>query len=1194
MDYFNDTWKVLDKYFQTEYFLTNHHIDSYNDFVENKFKNTIKVLNPFVNIKDEYRISVYIGGINGDKITTKKHTYNDKNILPNIARLYNLTYSFSIYTDILVRYEKINGKDYELVKDVMFDNYRIGSIPIMLHSSMCILSNKPKEDLRELGECVYDQGGYFIIDGKEKVIVAQERIVTNRIFINPSKDPAYSYQALIRCIAEDKPLFPKTLNVFVNHKDKKNNPNSILITVPGFRDTKIPVFVLFKAFGIESDKKIIELINPDDNPSVIEFLRYSIVHCGNLGVFNQKDAFNYLTGYTDYNNIVKTKYVLIDDLFPNMGENFRNKALFLGLMMNKLIKVVLEIKKPSDRDNYIYKRVDTSGFLISNLFTKYYNQFRNIIRKHIDRQYYYGPWKNSGSIAELVNDGNMKYIFQTSIIEDGFKKSLKGNFGVSMVEDDNDDDSKKEIVQDLNRISYLSFMSHLRRVNTPLDPTAKVVAPHRLHPSQWGIICPCESPDGGSIGLLKNFAIMTRITFDNNSKYIIDCLNDNNLISLFMSNDEIIKNYTKIFVNGSFVGFHEKPNQLFRILKLLKRNSYINIYTSISWHIFDNEIIILTEAGRCCRPLYVVYNNKLLIEDYFKDKKKIEWDSLINKNNNHLLDHYVNPFSIGKTIEDLEKEQCPIEYIDVEETNCSKIAMYPSWKYTVDYCEIHPSTIFGILTHNIPLANYNQAPRNIFSGAQGKQAIGCYATNFNDRIDTMAYVMDYPQKCLLNTRYCEYLNLNHLPNGQNLILAFMTYSGYNMEDAIIINKSSIERGLFNITYYKNIIETEEKTKNQEEVILFNNPHNIIDQGLNLQQIKWADYSKLDSNGMPKLNTFIKENDAIIGKTKITTIVKENKDSIFSEQIKEEIYSDRSLIADKTISGKIDKVFVFKNDEDLNVAKIRFRKARVPELGDKACSRMAQKGIIGGIIPIENMPYTKDGIVPDIIINPHAIPSRMTMAHLLEMLIGKYACIKGTTVDGTPFNNNNYDSLYDELETHGYEKHGNEILYNGLTGDQIDCKIFIGPIFYERLKHMTQDKINYRQLDIATIQNLENKPEILKTSQVNVLTHQPVKGRGNNGALRIGEMERDSILSHGSIQFLKESLMERSDKYQWKYQDINDNLMNIETPYAFKQFVHEVNALGVDMKFSKEEIHEDDYEDDQSGNEEYENEDERLI
>jgi DNA-directed RNA polymerase II subunit RPB2 len=739
-----------------------------------------------------------------------------------------------------------------------------------------------------------------------------------------------------------------------------------------------------------------------------------------------------------------------------------------------------------------------------------------------------------------------------------------------MVEEQQDaDDIKQGIVQDLSRISYLGFISHLRRVNTPMDPTAKIIAPHRLHTSQWGIMCPCESPDGASIGLLKNMAIMCHITYDSSPAPIMNYLEELEMIKIH--NVRNIDTPTKVFVNNNWVGIHQDTPTLFRALKLLKRNGLIDKYTSISWNIAEDELHLLTEAGRCTRPLYCYDNNKLLIESYLKTK--FDWQDLISTS-----DKYGQPLATlfpGKSIKSiitiLEKSQAPIEFLDVEETNTTLIAM-DNTKLSPrhSHCEIHPSTILSVVTHNIPLANHNQAPRNIFSGAQGKQAIGCYATNYNDRIDTMSYVLNYPQKCLVNTRFCEYLNLNTLPNGENLIVAIATYTGYNMEDSIIMNKTSVERGMFNLTYFKNHVEKEEVNAKENEALVFMNP-----LSLPMEQIKWANYSNLDANGLPKLNTYIEEGDAIIGKAKVKSEMIEDpnlENNLFGARVKKEVYSDRSVIADKTVSGIVDRVFIYMDDENLKTCKIRFRKTRTPELGDKCCSRMAQKGVIGMLIPHENMPFTRDGIVPDIIINPHAIPSRMTVGHLLETLLGKIGALHGTCIDGTPFNNNDYTPLYDMLQNkYGMQRHGNEIMYNGMYGTQMETEIFIGPTFYERLKHMVSDKINYRQVNLRTIYN-NKKETILKDAPVSAITRQPTKGRGNNGGLRIGEMEKDSILSHGMLGFLKESMMERSDKFEYildnddcsilnkKHGDLN--VSKVATPFAFKQFVHEMIGMGI--------------------------------
>ena len=1450
MDFYKDTWYILDEYFKTSYFLTKHHLDSYNDFVSNKLINTIRVLNPFLVLKgkgtdNEHEINVYIGGKDAKEVYINKPTIfengEQRPMYPNEARLRDMTYKSDIYAEIIVEYS-INGD--KITKS--YGKLWIGSIPIMLHSHLCILHNQPPAILGEMGECIYDQGGYFIVDGKEKVIVAQERIVTNKIFINKSKDNKYSYEGLIRCTSEENPLFPKTMHLYI-HRDRfesiKNNesteegeaegegeaeegdeieeevrskkskhPNAIVISSPNISNV-IPIFILFRALGVENDKDIIKMVVPDiedpNNKVIVDFLRHSVIHGADM--YSQEEALKYIANFVEYKHVDHVKHVLINDVFPNVGKEFRNKAFFLGHIVNKLIKVCLGINPESDRDSYIYKRVDISGFLLANLFRDYYNQFRQKVRARIENLYNYKGYKTqTKDISDLINEGNLNDVFQGNIVDEGLKKSLKGSWGINMVEEEQDmDDIKQELVQDLSRISYIGFMSHMRRVNTPIDPTSKIVAPHRLHPSQWGVMCPCESPDGASIGLLKNFAIMCNVTFDSNTQVIMDILKDKGVVMLNDIDMSTMKSSCKVLINNNWIGIHRDPESLFKILKLLKRNAIINIYTSISWDIINEEIHILTEAGRCCRPLYVIHDGKLLIEDYIEKIKagKLSWNDLITAPPN-------------KT--DLEKNQSPIEFIDVEEANRSLIATDSSdlnntmKKYT--HCEIHSSTILSVVTHNIPLANHNQAPRNIFSGAQGKQAIGCYATNFNNRIDTMSYVLHYPQKCIVNTRYCEYLNLNRLPNGENLIVALATYSGYNMEDSIIINGDSIKRGMFNLTYFKHFVKEEEENKNDDEIITFGNPNTLIKAEKTVEELKWGDYSKLDVNGFPLLNKYIDENDAIVGMIKSKSELVDGtseKDVLFGNKVKKEFYHDRTTIADKTTSGIVDKVFLNNKSDNLKTCKIRFRKMRLPELGDKCCcyddetqiltqngwvlfkdlmetdkvatlvgnelkyqkpkeiqkydydgklylietkdvnlcvtpnhrmyvraedvfdiklaidignksvhykknvekwttdlykvpefyvvagelvgfkvgvetfnisewlrffgvwlahgrqnvgaselnrylselprdkfpewvwhlkthharilatsilrqsnnvnmddfqrlclhaglpeddpevhvdstswkqycgvvwcctveegdgilyvrrkgvcvwsgnSRHAQKGVIGMVIPQDNMPFTKDGIVPDIIINPHAIPSRMTVGHLLETLLGKVGVCQGTTIDGTPFNNNDYTDILNTLTEFKFEKYGNEIMYNGMTGTQMETSIFIGPTYYERLKHMVADKINYRQVNYRGVKDKDTGMKfIIKDAAVSATTRQPTKGRANNGGLRIGEMEKDSILSHGTVAFLKESLMERSDKFN----HIVDGT-KVSTPFAFKQLLHELNAMSIKAHL----IHED--------------------
>jgi DNA-directed RNA polymerase II subunit RPB2 len=1193
-------WLVLDSYFKFDkYFLTKHHLSSFNDFISNKIINTISALNPIITIKTTpdvtHEVYVYIGDVHGQKIYINKPTIVENGeqrlLYPNEARLRDMTYQSEIFADIFVRYitREIGSGQGETIIEETFNSVKIGSIPIMLHSNLCVLNNQSQAVLREMGECPYDQGGYFIVNGKEKVIVAQERIATNRIFINQSKDDKYKYNGLIRCTSEENPLFPKTINIYVYKKKSKKAAtddeveppegeeeevtyieNAIIIESPNI-SRPIPLFMMFRAFGIESDYDILtHIVNDVEDPNnkqMLDFLHASLIH-GNE-YYTQKDVLAYLTNYNKFQHIDKLREILANDIFPNVGFSFKKKALFLGYIINQLIKVCLGAQKESDRDSYIFKRVDISGFLIGNLFRDYYNQFKNKVRNKIDNEYLYGPLRNSKSIKGLINSTNVGFIFQPHIIENGMVKSLKGRWGIS----EQNKEASLGLVQDLSRFSYLGAMSHLRRVNTPIDPTSKIVAPHRLHTSQWGIMCPHESPDGASIGLLKNFAIMCHVTFDTNPQNIIKCLNDNDIIYIENASFQELNSYTRILVNSNWVGVHKDALALYRKLKLLKRNSMLNIFTSISWDILQNRINIQTEAGRCCRPLYVVENGKLLITQYFDDIKsgKIGWKQLTRGFSRPQAEENDDIYMDSKEV-DLKIKQAPIEFIDVEETNNSYVAMTPDvLKSRHTHCEIHPSTILGILSHQIPLINHNQAPRCVFSGAQGKQAIGIYATNFANRIDTMSYVMYYPQKSLINTRYKEYLNNNQMPNGENLIVAICTYSGYNMEDSIIINKSAIERGCFNITYYKNIVELEESNKFDGEFIHFGNPIKLS-KTKELQQIKYANHTKLDENGFPLLNKYIKEGDAYVGKVRIKTeyVEEEGESNIFGTKVKKEVYYDKSSIANKTLSGTVDKVFVYTGDNNLKVCKVRLRKVRSPELGDKMCSTIAQKGVVGAIMAGEDMPFTKDGIIPDIIINPHAIPSRMTVGQLMESVLAKTSCCIGTAIDATPFNKYDYTPIHDILEQHKFERSGNEIMYSGFYGCQLECDIFIGPTYYQRLKHMVADKMNYRKVDYATVTN-GNKVENVKCAPYEFMTRQPTHGRGADGGLRLGNMEFDSMGSHGIYQFIQESSMERSDAYKYEIdnntgeilKDNNSiNVSKVRTPYTFKLLTQEMMTMCV--------------------------------
>jgi DNA-directed RNA polymerase II subunit RPB2 len=1151
-----DIWKVIDTYFKSnEYYFTRHHIDSYNDFVINKIPYIIQTLNPFVVLKEDgnFRVDVNVS----ENVKVCNPTYeSDKLLFPNVARLQNKNYFCDLRTDIEVSYYE---KDV-LVHTELFKNKKIGSIPILLHSKLCYLKGLDVKSLQDLGECQYDQGGYFIVDGKEKVIISQERIATNQLFISDPSDPAiFKLEGMIRSTALNNALFPKSVHFWVE-KDTLKNPfgsnknittekmeTSFFVTmkIMNINLERIPIFIIFRALGIASDKDILDYIAMNDN-ELKNHLRSSIVNASDVvsnekPVFSQSEALKYLSNFVKHNDSDFVKYVLINDLFPNIGNDFRQKAMYLGYLVNKLVRTTIGTLKQNKRDNYMFKRVDTTGILIGNIFRDFYNKYRNNIRSTIDREYTLG---GSNNRLKLVNEGNFNRVFPVSIIEDGMYKSMKGNWGLT------GDPSQQGIVQDVSRLSYIGYVSHVRRVNTPIDRSIKLVEPHRLDTPQWGMMCPIESPDGANIGLLKHMSATCEITLESDREQVIQCLDDLELIRLEEVNPHNIMDYCKIHLNNNWIGVHPKPKELMDTLKNYRRTGVLNAFISMSWNVIENEIMLFSDSGRCCRPLIIAEGIDKLNYDANK------WNELVNG--------YTYEYTYDK-----EKKQTTsvMEYVDCFETNTLYIAMNKEDVIRHTHVEIHPCLCMSMYTNTIPFANHNQAPRNVFSGQQGKQAVGMYATNFNHRIDTASYILHYPQRSLLSTKLAKYTFKNKMPNGENLIVAIATYTGYNQEDSIILNKSSVERGMFNVSYFKSVVDSEDENLQSNTKVVFDNPTRLKKEGKNID-FKYANWDIIDDDGLPKKNKYISESDCYLGKVNIETKRSEDNDDVVFDQGYQHVYKDKSKVADKTLSGTIDKVLQYEHN-GMKQVKIKLRKFRIPELGDKMASSHGQKGVCGMILPQEDMPYNKNGLVPDIIVNPHAFPSRMTIAHLIESVLAKLCCLKGTYIDGTAFENHCIEDYYDMMKKYDYQQYGDELLYNGFTGEQIQTEIFFGPTYYYRLKHMVKDKINYRGIG----------------GPVEMMTKQPTQGRSNGGGLRIGEMETNAILAHGISGFVKETMMERSDGYH-KFIDAENgediiynerehfydslNATKIEIPYSMKLLKQEVEALGIKMKLCTKE------------------------
>lgn len=1174
----DDPWILIESYFSGKYLerLVRHQIESYNDFITHKIRTTINMFNPIhiASINDYrkdlklYSLELFIEFKNLNMLRPQLHENNGaiKTMYPQEARLRNFTYASTMMIDIHIKVIRRHGDNLEDTNTQMkiIPKVQIGKIPIMLKSMICVLNQETSSvNIEKTCECKYDPGGYFIINGSEKTVLAQERAAENRVYVRytPKNTSKWTYVAEIKSIPDFKIISPKQINIMIA---SKNNGFGHPIYVKTQRIKQpIPLFIMFRAMGIISDKKIASYIysngifenndshnniNSDKNKdslknSILFSLRASIIEANEY--ITQKDAFMYIVDNVVYSykknekeglqkKIDYTREIMKVDIFPHCKTE-EEKIYFMGYMTYKLIACKLGLSKPDDRDSYLNKRIDLVGTLLNNLFRNYFNKLVKDMQKEVIKEINGGSWRSRDDYMKIINERNISKFVKSSTIESGIKRALStGDFAVK-----SPNSNKVGVAQVLNRLTYISSLSHLRRINTPIDKTGKLVPPRKLHSTTWGYICPAETPEGGSVGIVKNISYMCHITIPTESTSLYEIIYPRVKLLKDVDIDEIYK-YVKVFINGSWIGVSNDAYTLYTYLKELKYNGTINIYTSIVFDIINSEIRVCNDAGRMTRPLLKVKDNKLLLNGNIiqqMKENKIRWDDLFTN-------HYM--------------EQSVLEYIDPEEQSFNMLAMRPrnlnnqlnKCYYNYTHCEIHPSTIFGILASCIPFPEHNQSPRNTYQCAMGKQAMGIYMTNYEYRMDKTAYILTYPMRPLVDTRIMNIINLNNLPSGEMVIVAIASYTGYNQEDSLIMNKGSIDRGLFAATVYHTEKDEDKKNYGDEEVRCY--PDKSKTKGM-----KFADYSKLNSKGLLDENTLLGKNDVIMGKV---VPIKENK----NDNRKIIKYQDMSKTYRTFENTYIDRNYVDKNGEGYTFCKVRTRMFRKPIIGDKFSSRSGQKGTIGIILPEEDMPFTKDGIKPDIIINPHAIPSRMTIAQLKETLMGRVLLELGLYGDGTSFNEYPVQTLCSQLKDLGYDSYGNEVMYNGMTGEKLESKIFIGPTFYQRLKHMVNDKVHSRN----------DGPKV-------VLTRQPAEGRARDGGLRFGEMERDCMISHGATRFTKERMYDVSDKYSLhickdcgmnacfnddihicKYCENRSNFTKVDLPYSCKLLFQELVTMNV--------------------------------
>jgi DNA-directed RNA polymerase II subunit RPB2 len=1166
--YIETPWHIIESYFKGQHLerLVRHQLESYNNFVGNQIIKTIEMFNP-VHIASEqdfnptlkkFGLEIFVTFENFNIYRPQIHENNGaiKLMFPQEARLRNFTYASAMTIDINIKYIIRNGKDLENTQTFhkTLHKIHIGKLPIMLKSSICVLNQYKHVENTHTGECKYDAGGYFIINGSEKTVLGQERAAENNVYcFNVAKNNTkYTWTAEIKSVPDFKCISPKQISMMISSKNNGFG-NPICLQLPRVKQP-IPLFIVFRALGVISDKEICDKIllniydQEESNKNMLAALQASIIDSNKH--LTQEECIRYITTFAMYTPInmdketgIKKKQeftmeILNNDLFPHC-QNITQKIYFLGYMTNRILQASFEMVPQDDRDSYMNKRVDLTGTLLNNLFRNYFNKLVKDMEKQVIREINTGSWKSTDDFESIINLTNIYKIIKSTTIENGIKRALAtGDFGLKHT-----NSNKVGVAQVLNRLTYVSSLSHARRISTPTDKSGKLIPPRKLHNTSFGFCCPAETPEGQSVGIVKNLAYMTHITIYSDSLPLYEYVMPNiiPMDSPLITSDFMYKK-VKVFINGAWVGITNEPQELYLMLKDKKYKGIINIYTSIIFDYKMKEIRVCNDSGRLTRPLLRVKDKNILITKSLITKiinSELNWDNLLTSS---------------------KIEDSIIEYVDPDEQNWSMIATSPKdlfekndKMYNYTHCEIHPSTMFGVLASCIPFPEHNQSPRNTYQCAQGKQAMGVYVTNYENRMDKTAYVLNYPARPLVDTRIMNMIQLNKIPSGCNVIVAIMTHTGYNQEDSLLFNKGSIDRGLFMTTiYHTEKDEDKQKINGEEEIRCKPDPAKT-------NGMKMGNYNKVNSKGIIPENTLVENRDIIISKI---TPIKENRND-HTKLIK---FEDQSKIYKTTEETYIDKNYIDRNGEGYNFAKVRLRTVRKPVIGDKFSSRHGQKGTIGNIIPECDMPFTSSGVKPDIIINPHAIPSRMTIGQLKETLLGKVLVELGLFGDGTSFGQFDIKDICSQLLNLGYESNGNELMCNGLTGEQMECNIFIGPVFYQRLKHMVNDKAHSRSIG----------------PMVN-LTRQPAEGRSRDGGLRFGEMEKDAMVSHGAARFTRGRMYDTSDKYSvftckkcgliaayndeihihhCKTCDNRTDFAYVEIPYSCKLLFQELNTMNI--------------------------------
>ena len=1223
--------EIVESYFEQRS-LVNHQLASYNDCIPSSdgMMSRMDRIVRNIRIGTDEPVEDNDGGIIKLDVLDKEIVIRMKNIhlgrptikeangaehpaTPMECRLRKLTYFSPVYLDFQII-------DEDEPTPLIEERVHIGNLPIMVRSAQCNLhanhishlcgdadrklsphtstedADRLKELLRRAGEDPLDPGGYFIINGTERVLISMEDLAPNRVTVEKNKK--YAHETEVAKIFSQKDGVRKPLNI------EKRRDGMLMVKIPSAGTTPIPVVLLMRALGMENDKEIFAAI-----AGPVEAMKYTVANINDVkdneeyGVESTEEALQWLekkfaAGQQKEYREARIQNLLDKELLPHLGsseDNREKKAIFLGRIVRQVLEMAITDRDPNDKDHYANKRVRLAGDLIEDLYRVSMQQLARDLKYQLERHH---NRKRELRINACLRPDVLTQKIMHALATGNW---VGGRSGVSQL---------------LDRTTYLAALSHMRRVTSPLVRSQPHFEARDLHPTHWGRLCPNETPEGQNCGLVKNAAQMIDVSEEVAEADVKELLREAGVDSSPAGWAE----GSRIHVNGDIFGLHKNPTKLVNQFKRRRRQGRIRSEVSIRHDSENRDVFINTDRGRILRPLLVLEDGDLkLSKESLENIRSGEWtfNDLVSNGVVEWVDAEEEedllvaprPFDLPMSSPENNRPINPanVEWLNLGEEQISHAdlrvevhmpngeSVFEEFSVPLNYyqedidalrrkqkrknlilvfthVEIDPQLILGVCASLVPYPEHNSTPRVTGGTAMVKQSLGLPSANYRLRPDTRMHVMHYPQQSIVGTRAMKTTNFAQRPGGQNFVVAILSHHGYNMQDAVVINRAAVERSLARSSFIRTYnAENKRFPGGQEERIEI--------PGTGLDEIKglksWESYTHLERDGLPTPETFLSsvggESSVLVGKTSPPRFLEEAHGHFLQAQERRE----SAMMVRHGESGWVDNVYVTESLDSTLLCRIVVRSEKIPEIGDKFASRHGQKGIIGRLVDEQDMPFTVDGVIPDLIINPHAIPSRMTVAHVLEMVGGKVGAMEGRHIDGTAFSGEKEDSLRAGLLRNGFAHTGRESMMSGETGEAYEAEIFAGVIYYQRLHHLVSSKLHARS-----------------RGRVQILTRQPTEGRARQGGLRFGEMERDCLIAHGASMVIKDRLLDESDGwplqvcnnsgcghiayYDWKRRTPvcpicgdRADVHTVQTSYAFKLLLDEMKSLGVAMRLELE-------------------------